>query len=480
MTQYEYKEKWERCREFIRNNVDEHPFKTWFEPLSFFSYNAQSNELKINAPTSFFNEYISEHFQDITYAALRKEYGQTVRLYFRQMTDSENKLTQTVESIKTPKTAIAPQPKHKANEAPTTLQSHAVTPELDSHLISEYSFDNFIEGTSNILPRSVGMSIAQNPKQMTFNPLFIYGHSGVGKTHLVNAIGKGIKELHPEKRVLYLSAHLFHVQYVDAVKKNTTNDFIRFYQQIDVLIIDDIQEFVALKGTQNTFFHIFNHLKQNGKQLILTCDRPPVDLQGMEERLLTRFKWGLLAELEQPDEKLRRGILTNKIHRNGLRIPQDVIEYISHNVTDSVRDLEGVLNSLMAHSVVYNRDVDIDLARRIVGITTRIENKPITVDDIIEEACATLNVSKTDLYSDSRRANVVQARQIAMYLAQKHTDLSFSKIGALIGKRNHTTVIHSINLINERINADKKLNGLVEKIESNIKLHKAQGSQQKK
>lgn len=468
MTQNEYKDKWERCREFIKNNLEEQHYKTWFEPLSFYSYNSQTNELKVNAPSNFYSEFITEHFAKLTYRALFREFDNKVRLFFRTLTDSENKIRQTDEVPNNTTSTGKRAPRHKANEAPTTLQSHAVAPEMDSHLIDGYTFDNFIEGPSNILPRSVGMSIAQNPNQTTFNPLFIYGHSGVGKTHLVNAIGKAIKDLHPDKKVIYLSAHLFHVQYVDSVRKNTTNDFIRYYQQFDVLIIDDVQEFAALEKTQETFFHIFNHLKQNGKQIILTSDRPPVDMKGMQERLLTRFKWGLLAELEQPDEKLRRGILKNKIHRNGLSIPQDVIEFISQNVTESVRDLEGVINSLMAHSVVFNCDINLDMARRIIKVSNNIENKPITIDEIIEQACLVCKVSKEELFSATRKGPVVQARQITMYLADKHTDLSCNKIGALVGKRNHTTVIYSVKTISEQMENDKALSKIVQNIENNI------------
>ena len=473
MTQNEYKDKWERCREFIKNNLEEQHYKTWFEPLSFYSYNSQTNELKVNAPSNFYSEFITEHFAKLTYRALFREFDNKVRLFFRTLTDSENKIRQTDEVPNNTTSTGERAPRHKANEAPTTLQSHAVAPEMDSHLIDGYTFDNFIEGPSNILPRSVGMSIAQNPKQMTFNPLFIYGHSGVGKTHLVNAIGKAIKDLHPGKRVLYLSAHLFHVQYVDSVRKNTVNDFIRFYQQIDVLILDDVQELATLTKTQNTFFHIFNHLKNNGKQLILTCDRPPVELNGMEERLLTRFKWGLLAELEQPDEKLRRGILKNKVHRNGLQIPADVIDFISKNVTDSVRDLEGVINSLIAHSVVFNCDVTLDMARRVVKCSTKVEKKPITIDEIIQQSCEVCEVSKEELLSATRRGPVVQARQIAMFLAQKHTDMSTSKIGAMIGKRNHTTVLHSIHIVTNQMEQDKNLKQKIEEIETKIALSRS-------
>lgn len=456
MTQNDYRFKWDACREYIKKNLEPRQYSTWFEPLTFCSYNAQSRELRINAPSSYFNEYISTHFAALVLAALKEEFDQGVKLFFRQMTDQTNRKTQTTEV----ETKPAPKPEQRKS-----------SPELDSHLIQDYSFENFIQGSANVLPRSVGMSIAENPKQTTFNPLYIFGHSGVGKTHLVNAIGRALKEKHPELRVLYLSAHLFQVQYVDAVRKNTTNDFIRFYQQIDVLIIDDIQEFATQTKTQNTFFHIFNHLKQNGKQIILTCDRPSSELQGMEERMLTRFKWGLQAELEQPDEKLRRGILINKVHRNGLDIPKDVIEYISKNITDSVRSLEGVINSLLAHSVVYNCEISLEMAERIVGKAVRMDKKPITVDEIIDHTCAMLHINRDDIFAATRKANVVQARQIAMYLAQKLTDLSTNKIGAYVGGRSHATVIHSINCIKDQMNTNNRVCTLVNKIEQNIRQH---------
>lgn len=469
MTQNDYRAKWDDCRELIRQKIESRQYSTWFQPLTFASYNAEKKELRINAPSHFFNEYISSHFAKEVLDALKEGFDDGVKLFFRQVTDKTNGQIQTTEIEKDREQRTT------TTEQVTTTnntQGNAKRPELDSHLIAEYTFDTFIQGTSNMLLRSVGISIAENPKQTTFNPLFIYGHSGVGKTHLVNAIGKAIKDMHPYKRVLYLSANLFQQQYVSSVKNNTTNDFMRFYQQIDVLIIDDIQEFATQTKTQNTFFHIFNHLKQNGKQIIMTCDRPPTELQGMEERLLTRFKWGLSAELEQPDEKLRRGILVNKIHRNGLNIPKDVIDYISKNVTDSVRSLEGVINSLLAHSVVYNSDITLNMAERIVGKAIRLEKKPITIDEIIDHTCAMLNVNKNDIFSATRKANVVQARQIAMYLTQRLTDMSTNKIGAYIGGRNHATVLHSINTVKDLMNTDNRICTLVNKIEQNIRQHK--------
>ena len=341
--------------------------------------------------------------------------------------------------------------------------------DLDPHLNPNYNFENFIKGNSNEFSRTVGETVAKNPAK-TFNPLFLYGPSGVGKTHLTNAIGTRIKELYPEKRVLYVSAHLFQVQYTDSVRTNHFNDFISFYQTIDVLIIDDIQEFAGVTKTQNTFFHIFNHLHQNGKQLILTSDRAPVMLQGMEERLLTRFKWGLVAELEKPDVELRKNILRNKIRRDGLNIPETVINYIAENVNESVRELEGIINSLLAQSIIFKRDVDLDLAERIVRKAVRCcESKPVTVEDIIQKVCSHYEIEESAIHTKTRKREVVQVRQVAMYLAKKHTDSSSSKIGKLIGNKDHATVLHACKIVKDQVEVDKAFKADIEEIEASLK-----------
>jgi chromosomal replication initiator protein len=360
-----------------------------------------------------------------------------------------------------------PSPIHDGNKAPNPLQA-AVPQELDSHLNPKYNFDNFIKGNSNELSRTVGETVAQNPAH-TFNPLFLYGPSGVGKTHLINAIGTRIKELYPEKRVLYVSAHLFQVQYTDSVRTNHFNDFISFYQTIDVLIIDDIQEFAGATKTQNTFFHIFNHLHQNGKQLILTSDRAPVMLQGMEDRLLTRFKWGLVAELEKPDQELRKNIMRNKIRRDGLNIPDAVINYIAENVNESVRELEGIINALLAQSIIFKRDVDLDMAQRVVRKTVRcIESKPLTIDDIIAKVCAHYEIEEAAIHTKTRKREVVQVRQLAMYLAKKYTDASSSKIGQYIGKKDHATVLHACKMVKEQVEVDKAFKTHLDEIEATL------------
>lgn len=471
MADNNYKVKWERCQEYCRARLDEQHFTTWIKPVSYSSYNEEKHQLKLSLLSHYCYEYIEEHYAHLLRDAISQEFGPNVNLFYKILADKENRITVDVATDNVPP-ALQPT-ENVVPGTPVSLEPlKSKLPDLDPHLMTEYSFDNFIEGESNLLPRSVGMSIADNPKQKTFNPLFIYGRSGVGKTHLVNAIGVKLKTNFPEKRVLYLSAHLFHVQYVDARLKNKTNDFIHFYQQIDVLILDDVHEFIGMDKTQETFFHIFNHLKQNGKQIILTCDRSPVDLQGMTDRLITRFKWGLVAELGQPNEKLRHDILESKINRNGLKIPKSVVDYISENVTESVRELEGVVTSLIAYSVVYNRNIDLPLARHIVSNATRVENKPITIDDILAQTCHYCNVRKDEVFSKSRKANIVEVRQIAMYLAHKFTKLSTSKIGILIGNRNHTTVIHSISVVESLTATDAKFRDKVEEIEKNVKLHK--------
>jgi chromosomal replication initiator protein len=280
-----------------------------------------------------------------------------------------------------------------------------------------------------------------------------------------------IKEKFPAKRVLYVSAHLFLVQYTDSVRKNKFNDFINFYQSVEVLIIDDIQEISgeSKQKTQQAFFHIFNHLQQTRHQLIMTSDRPPIQLEGMEERLLTRFKWGLVAELEKPDTKLAKKILLDKIHRNGLKFPREVVDYIAENATENIRDLEGVINAMLAYSVVYNSDIDLELAQRVVARTVKLEQKPITINEIVEHVSEYYDIPVKDICSKSRKQFIAQARQVSMYLAQKHTGLSYSRIGSVIGKRDHSTVLHSCNVIEHRISTDKVFRREMENIEASFR-----------
>jgi chromosomal replication initiator protein len=373
-----------------------------------------------------------------------------------------------VESENTDDKIEKPLGQNKGN-MPYTVLDTAAPQQIDSQLNPQQTFENFIEGRSNKLPRAVGLSIASNPSTTQFNPLFVFGPSGCGKTHLINAIGCRVKKLFNQKRVLYVSARLFQVQYTNAIRYGTLNDFINFYQTIDVLIVDDIQEWMTAQKTQDTFFHIFDHLFRTGKRIILACDRPPVDLQGMNERLVTRFCCGLIAELEKPDMQLCVDILHAKISKDGLQIPEDVIHYIAEHANGSVRDLEGVVNSLMAYSVVYNQAVDMDLVGKVLKRSVKVDNHPVTLDDIIESVCQHYQVTPEEVSGKSRKRNLVIARQVSMFLAQKHTKMPASRIGKLIG-RDHSTVLHSCEKVIERLKIDKDFGLEIENIEHSFKL----------
>ena len=431
---------WNRCLDIIKDNVPDSTYKTWFVPIVPLKY--EDKTLIVQVPSQFFYEFLEDQFVDLLRKTLYKVIGEGTKLMYNVMVDRTSVPNQTVNLEASNRSVAVPQSviRNGGNKAPNLL--HAPAPQdLDPHLNPNYNFENFIEGYSNKLSRSVAEAVAQNPAGTAFNPLFLHGASGVGKTHLANAIGTRIKELYPEKRVLYVSAHLFQVQYTDSVRNNTTNDFINFYQTIDVLIIDDIQEFAGVTKTQNTFFHIFNHLHQNGKQLILTSDRAPVLLQGMEERLLTRFKWGMVAELEKPTVELRRNILRNKVHRDGLQFPPEVIDYIAENVDESVRDLEGIVIAIMARSTIFNKDIDLDLAQHVVRGVVRNETKTISIEDILSTVCKHFGLEGNAIHTKSRKREVVQARQVAMSLAKNYTDYSTSKIGKFIGNKDHATAI---------------------------------------
>ena len=465
-----HKALWADCLQIIQANVTEQQLKTWFAPIVFESYSETEHMLLVQVPSPYVYEYLEQYYVGLLSKVLARVFEANVVLRYRIVTDKANKISQEVESDG-PSSVEAPQATTRANMAPTTLDA-AVPQGLNPQLDPKKTFQTFVEGDSNKLPRTVGLSIAEHPGKSTFNPFFVFGPSGCGKTHLINAIGVRCKELYPQKRVLYVSARLFQVQFTDAVRRNTTNDFINFYQSIDVLIVDDIQEWANAPRTLDTFFHIFDHLFRIGKQIILASDRPPVDLQGVKDRLLTRFSCGLIAELEKPNVQLCIDILTMKCRRDGLKIPADVIQFIAETANGSVRDLEGVVNSLMAYAIVYNTSIDMRLAERIIKRAVKVDNHPLTIDDILEKVCQHYNVSQQHVFSKSRKRDYVQVRQVSMYLAQKYTKMPASRIGQLIGNRDHSTVIHSCNTVEQRLKVDKAFSAELNSIENSFKLKK--------
>jgi len=453
---------WRNCLDVIRDIIPEAAFNTWFSPIVPLKY--EDNVLTIQVPSQFFYEYLEDKYIDLIQQTLYRKIGDGTILNYRILVEAESNTT--VEMRGEPKFTVS----DKKNQNPVSVKVPSpfdrVEPsEFDSQINSKYTFNNFFEGESNRLARTAAEAVGLNPAKTAFNPLFVYGKSGVGKTHLCHAIGSKVLELYPDKKVLYITAHLFKVQYTDARRFNTINDFINFYQSIDVLIIDDIQELSGLEKTQNTFFHIFNHLHQNNKQLVMTSDCSPTEMQGMEERLLTRFRWGLSTKLERPDKELRKKILKHKILTDGLTISDQVIEFIAENVTENVRDLEGIIVSLMAHSIINNREIDITLARRVMEQNIRFEKKKITVQKIQETVSDFYNVKRDLIQSASRKREIVQARQVTMFFIKKHTELSLSQIGIQVGNRNHATVLHACNTIRDLSEVDKGFRADIEEIE---------------
>ena len=447
----------------IKDNISEAAYSTWFEPIVPLKY--ENGEFVLQVPSMFFYEYIEEKFAELLRVTLYREVGEGTKLLYRIMVDKAATTTIPAED----KTVVAERVPDKIVKSGINPFEPVVQQDIDPQLNAAYNFNTFIEGTSNKLARAAGISIANEPGKTIFNPLFLFGKSGVGKTHLVNAIGMMTKQLYPEKRVLYVSANLFQIQYTDAVRRNETNDFLNFYSNIDVLILDDIHEFMDKQGTQKTFFHIFNHLHQNGKQIIMTCDRAPGSLEGMEERLLTRFQWGLSAEIEMPDFELRKAILKSKIYKDGLEISEEVIDYIAANVTDSVRNLEGVLVSLLAHATLTDEDIDLALAEKVVGKVVAATPNVISVEKIRDMVCDYFALPLDAVMSKTRKREIATARQVAMYLSKQYTKSSLSVIGKLIGGRDHATVLHACSVVNDWRDTDKNFRMSVKELEQRLK-----------
>lgn len=463
---------WDNSLLLIKDSVTEQQYNTWFKPIVFESYKPSTKTLLVQVPSPFVYEYLEQNFVDLLSKVLHRNFGEGIRLTYRVVTDKEHKLSQDIETD--PDDAdMAKQTRERAQQTAAQPVAPQQQEDIDTQLDPKLTFNNYMEGDSNKLPRSVGLSIAEHPNTTQFNPMFIYGPSGSGKTHLVNAIGLKAKQMYPQKRVLYVSARLFQTQYTDAVLHNASNDFINFYQSIDMLIVDDIQEWAGKAKTLNTFFHIFNHLFRNGKRIILASDRPPVELKDMPDRLLTRFSCGLVCELEKPNIQLCVDILSNKIRRDGLKIPVDVISFIAQTCNGSVRDLQGAINGLLAYSIVYNSSIDIRLAERVIKRAVKVDDKPLTIDDIVETVCHHYNVTVTAVNSKSRKRDYVMARQVTMYLAQKYTKMPASRIGKLVGNRDHSTVIHSCTKVEERLKIDAGFSDELVSIENGLKVKRA-------
>ena len=460
----------EDCLKVIQDIIPEAAFYAWFKPIIPVSY--EDGAFTIQVPSQFFYEYLEEKYVGVLKMTLNRVFGEGTTLKYRVMVSGGQAKKTNGNSVVYPGEESNSILTHSPNKVDVTKAPgpfKTASQDLDSQLNPRYNFDNFYEGDSNRLVRAVSEKIAAEPGKTAFNPTFIYGHSGVGKTHICHAIGLKIHALFPEKRVLYVSSNIFRLQYTDAVRKNTTNDFLSFYQSIDALIIDDVHELIGLSKTQEIFFQIFKNLYLLGKQIVLTCDRAPVDLQGMEERLLSRLKMGMIAQIERPDLDLRKKILRNKISAEGLEIPTDVFEFIVENVTENVRDLEGILVSLMANSIITNKEIDLGLARQVIGQTIPLERRQLTIKKILDTVCGYFNLNESLVHTKSRKQEIVQTRQIAMFLSKKYTDSSLAHIGKVIGNKDHATVLHACKTVKDQIDINKTFRSTMEAIELILK-----------
>ncbi len=461
---------WNNCLNFIKDNIQPQAYKTWFEPIV--AVKLQDNALSIQVPSKFFYEWLEEHYVKILKVSLTKELGEHAKLvYIIKMENTYGNKQPFTEKIPSAnRTNVKAQEVDiPLNNKSPELKNPFVIPgirnvKIESQLNPNYSFENFLEGDSNRLARSAGLAVAAKPGGTSFNPLLVFGGVGLGKTHLAHAIGVDIKDKYPEKTVLYISAEKFTQQYIDSVKKNNRNDFIHFYQIIDVLIIDDVQFLSGKSGTQDVFFHIFNHLHQNGKQVILTSDKAPVDMQDIEQRLLSRFKWGLSAELQHPDFETRVSILKNKLYRDGVVMPDDIVEYVAKNIKTNVRELEGAIISLIAQSSFNKKEITIDLAKQIVEKFVKNTKREVSIDYIQKVVSDYFQMDVDTLQSKTRKRHIVQARQLAMFFAKKMTKASLASIGSQIGKRDHATVLHACKTVNNLSSTDKQFRKYVEDI----------------
>ena len=455
---------WDKCLQTIRENVNAQSFKTWFEPIKPVGLDGQA--LTIQVPNKFFYEWLEEHYVSLLKKSVRSQLGEDGRLEYQILLRTDEARY---------KSSNKPTNGNGSTDGEREIKNPFVIPgikkvKIDPQLNDKYTFDTYIEGDCNRLARSAGMAVAKKPGGTAFNPLVIYGDVGLGKTHLAHAIGNQIMSDFNQKSVLYVSSEKFTNQIIEAIRNNAINDLVNFYQLVDVLIVDDIQFLTNKVKTQEIFFHIFNQLRDGGKQLILTSDRPPKDLDGMQERLISRLKWGLTADLSAPDLETRIAILESKMSDEGLEIPTDVVEFICYNIQNNIRELEGVLISIIAQASLNRREVDIELAREVIQKFVTQISKQVTVDSIKDLVADHFNMPVEKLQSKTRKRSIVIARQLSMFLAKKLTNQSLKAIGAKFGGRDHSTVIYSCNAVQDLMDTDVVFKDTVQELEKKVSM----------
>lgn len=467
---------WQSCLKLIKDNVNLQSFKTWFEPIK--PIKLENKVLTIQVPSQFFYEWLEEHYVSLLRKTLKQELGPASRLEYNIIVENGSGGNKPY-TINVPTNSAARAEQNEVGlplNISTNIKNPFIIPGLkkiniDAQLNPNYTFENFIEGDCNRLARSAGFAVANKPGGTAFNPLMVFGGTGLGKTHLVHAIGNHIKQVNKNKVVLYVSAEKFMSQFIDSVKNNNNNDFVNFYQYLDVLIIDDVHFFAKKEKTQEIFFQIFNHLHQSGKQLILTSDRAPKDLKDMDERLLSRFKWGLSADLQVPDFETRVAILEHKMYTDGITLNREVVEYVAHSIDTNIRELEGALISLLAQASLNRKEIDLDLAKQILKNFVKNVSKEISIEYIQKLVCDYFGISIDMVKSKTRKREIVQARQISMYFAKDLTKSSLKTIGMHFGGRDHSTVIHACQTVNDLMETDKKFKLDVDELSKRIKIN---------
>ncbi|MHA7877356.1 MAG: chromosomal replication initiator protein DnaA [Bacteroidota bacterium] len=449
----DYEVVWNNCLRFIQEQINEQSFKTWFKPIV--PKKLEKNTLTIQVPSQFFYEWLEEHYLSLLQRVIHRELGPEGKLEYSIIVD-QGSTNQKPFTIKLP--LHAPTYNNQPIAEPSFKNPFALknigSAGQSSYLNPNYTFDTFIEGSCNQLAKSAAQAIAKKPGGTSFNPFMIYGGVGLGKTHIVQALGNEIKTLFSEKFILYVSSEQFTTQFIEALRNNSMQDFSHFYLQADLLIIDDVQFLAGKEKTQEIFFHIFNHLHQAGKQIVMTSDCPPRELKGLQERLISRFKWGLTADLQQPDFETRVAIIQSKMEADGIHMTDELVQYVAHSVDTNIRELEGVLISLIAHASLNKEEINLELAKQVLKNIVQEIHTEVSIDYIQKTVATHYSISLEDLKSKSRKRELVTARQIAMYFAKKYTNHSLKSIGYYFGGRDHSTVIHALQTVNDMLDTE--------------------------
>lgn len=469
---------WNECLEVIQDNISYQKYKSWFEPIQ--PVKLSNNTLTIQVPSQFWYEWLEEHYYNMLRSTIAKVLGKDGKLEYSVLVERSERLEES-RSVRLPQKPMPPQKPQEMNTFPEyhpgKIENPFIIPgirktNIDSNLNSNYVFERYIEGDCNRLARSAAMAISDNPGNNSFNPLFVYGGTGLGKTHLIQSIGNRVKQhFEDDKAVLYVSSESFTNEFVQAIRNNRASEFSVFYKNIDVLIVDDIQFFSGKEKTQEEFFHIFNALHQDGKQIILSSDRPPKDIPDIEERLISRFGWGLSADLQIPEFETRYAILERKANDNGIALDPEIIEFIAYNFKSNVRDLEGAIIKLLATASLKHVDeIDLPMAKKALRDMVKSSNTQISIEFIQNYVSDYFGIDTNKVREKTRKQEIVEARQIAMFLAKKYTKSSLKTIGLQFGGRDHSTVIHAISTVEERIATSPKHKRMVKELEQKIEV----------